>query len=290
MKYGTLYSFWGNEWKCDYEQVAKKVAQIGFDILEVSADHIFHMPENELKKLNTIAKEYGLILTTNSGPSKENDLASEDEGIRKQGFAYLSTIIRKMELIDSKSLVGAIYSFWPCDFIKTNKEEAWEKSITGMQELGKIASSQGVEIALEVLNRNETYILTDCKEALEYCKQVNESSVKILLDTYHMNIEEDNLPDAFRLAGDMLAHVHVGENNRKLPGMNNSINWALVGQALRDINYNKAVVMEPFLLKGGQVGHDVRVWRDLSNNADEKQMDEYIKTSLQFLKNNFEGR
>ena len=94
---------------------------------------------------------------------------------------------------------------------------------------------------------------------------------------------------AIRNAGDMLGHVHVGENNRKLPGMNNSLDWAGIGQALRDIHYDKGVVMEPFLFRGGDVGYSCRVWRDLSNGATQEQLDEYLKTSLKFLKEKFEA-
>ncbi len=93
---------------------------------------------------------------------------------------------------------------------------------------------------------------------------------------------------AIRRAGGKLGHFHVGEANRKLPGMNETIDWASVGRALRDINYQKGVVMEPFLKQGGEVGRDCRVWRDLSNGADEKTMDEYLITSLKFLKSKFE--
>ena len=70
--------------------------------------------------------------------------------------------------------------------------------------------------------------------------------------------------------------------------MNNTIDWAALGQALRDIHYDKGVVMEPFLLKGGEVGRDVRVWRDLSAGADERRLDQYLKSSLEFLKSKFE--
>jgi D-psicose/D-tagatose/L-ribulose 3-epimerase len=189
-----------------------------------------------------------------------------------------------MKKLGSKTLVGAIYSFWPTDFVDTNKEAAWETSIACLQELSKTAEELDIECALEVLNRNETYILTDCAEAIEYVGKVGSRNINILLDTYHMNIEEDNMYDAIRKAGDLLGHLHVGECNRKLPGMNNSINWPEIGKALRDINYKKAVVMEPFMLKGGQVGHDIRVWRDLSNNATPEQMDQYIKDSLVYLK------
>ncbi len=290
MKFGTLYSYWDTEWDCDYAKyikIMKKVSDIGFDILEISADHIYNMPESELQKLNNSSEKYGLTLTANSGPSKEYDLASSDPAVRKQGINYFKIILKKMQIINSKILVGAIYSYWPSDFMETDKESAWERSIECLKEISETAEESGIEIALEILNRNETYILTDCKEAIEYCKRVGSKNVNILLDTYHMNIEEDNIQDAIRMAGDMLGHLHVGECNRKLPGMNNSIDWDGVSQALREINYDKAVVMEPFLLKGGSVGNSIRVWRDLSDNADEATMDKYIADSLAFLKKSF---
>ena len=289
MKFGTLYAYWGNQWSCDYEKTAKKVAEIGFDILEVGADHIYHMSDKELTELDQIAKGYGLTLTTNCGPAKEYDMASKDPAVRQNGLDYLSGILKNMTKINSKSLIGAIYSFWPNDFVDVDKEGAWERSIEQMKKLGKVAEDLDIECALEVLNRNETYILTDCAEAKEYCRRVGSTHVNILLDTYHMNIEEDSITDAIRNAGDLLGHVHVGECNRKLPGMNGTIDWVGLGKALRDINYQKAVVMEPFLLKGGAVGKDIRVWRDLSNQADEKMMDQYIRDSLVFLKKNLQG-
>lgn len=287
MKFGTLYSFWGTEWNCDYIKVAKKVADIGFDVLEIGADHIYHMTGEELTRLSEAAEQYGLTLTTNSGPAKEYDLASSDPAVRVRGLQYLQTILQKMEKIKSPTLAGAIYSFWPCDFKDTDKEKAWERSIEGLKELGKTAENLGIECALEVLNRNETFILTGCEEALEYCRRIGNKNVNLLLDTYHMNIEEDSMSGAIHMAGDQLGHFHVGENNRKLPGMNGSLDWAGIGQALRDIQYKKAVVMEPFLLKGGEVGRDIRVWRDLSANGDEKAMTGYLSDSLKFIKKNF---
>lgn len=294
MKFGMGYAYWGNTWSCDlkkYECVAKKLSGFGFTMLEVSADHIYHMDEKQLKELDAIGREYGLTLSTNSGPAKPYDLSSPDEAVRKNGLAYLTQVVRNMAVIHSPVLAGAIYSFWPSDFVESDKEAAWERSIPLIRELGNRAEEFGIDCALEVLNRNETYILTDCAEALEYCRQVGKKNVNLLLDTYHMNIEEDDMCEAVRKAGDMLGHFHVGEANRKLPGMNNTIDWTGLGQALRDIRYEKGVVMEPFLIKGGDVGRDVRVWRDLSGGAsgDEAKLDEYLKTSLAFLKNQFEA-
>lgn len=284
MKFGTGYAYWGINWECDYIAMTNKVADIGFDILEIGADHLYHMSDEEIAKLKKTGADRGIEFTTNSGPSKDNDLASADPAVREHGLQYFKAVLRNMKKLGSKTLVGAIYSFWPTDFVNTNKEEAWKRSISCLQELGKTAGELDIECALEVLNRNETYILTDCAEAMEYVEKIGSKNINILLDTYHMNIEEDNMYDAIRKAGNLLGHLHVGECNRKLPGMNNSINWHEIGKALRDIKYEKAVVMEPFMLKGGEVGRDIRVWRDLSNNATPEQMDQYIRDSLVYLK------
>ncbi|MCD8015733.1 MAG: sugar phosphate isomerase/epimerase [Lachnospiraceae bacterium] len=294
MKYGMGYAYWGNTWECDlekYRKVGKKLADFGFDMFEISADHLYHMSDADVEGLGEMAKEYGLTLSTNSGPAKQYDFASADPAVRQNGLAYFTKVLKRMDIIGSPVLAGAIYSFWPTDFVETDKEAAWERSIPMLREVGKIAEGYGIECALEVLNRNETYILTDCKEAIEYCDRIGSKAVNILLDTYHMNIEEDDMCDAIRQAGNrnLLGHFHVGENNRKLPGMNNSLDWAGIGQALRDVHYDKGVVMEPFLHNGGAVGYDVRVWRDLSGGADIATQDEYLKTSLAFLKEKFEG-
>lgn len=284
MKFGTGYAYWGTNWECDYLTLTKKVADIGFDILEIGADHLYDMSDQEIAALKKAGEENGIEFTTNSGPSKENDFSSADAGVREHALVYFEKVLQNMKKLGSKSLVGAIYSFWPTDFVDTDKESAWDRSIDGLKKLSKTAEELDIECALEVLNRNETYILTDCAESIEYVEKVGSDKITLLLDTYHMNIEEDNMYDAIRNAGKYLGHLHVGECNRKLPGMNNSINWPEIGKALRDIDYQKAVVMEPFILKGGQVGRDIRVWRDLSDQATPEQMDQYIKESLVFLK------
>ena len=290
MKFGMGYAYWGTTWKSDlehYKKVAKKLADMGFQMMELNADHIYHMSNKELLELNAVGEEYGLIFSINSGPAKQYDLSSPDPEVRKRGLGYFIAIVKKMGEIHSPVLVGAIYSFWPSDFSETNKMTAWERSIPMLRKLGEAAEVFGIDCSLEVLNRNETYIMNSCEEAIMYCNEVGKKNVNILLDTYHMNIEEDNMCDAIRLAGERLGHFHVGEANRKLPGMNGTIDWDAVGYALQDINYEKGVVMEPFLKCGGEVGRDIRVWRDLSHGADEDALDKYLRQALSFLKDKF---
>lgn len=102
-----------------------------------------------------------------------------------------------------------------------------------------------------------------------------------------MNIEEDSITEAFRTAGKLLGHIHVGECNRKPPRAG-GLPWNEIGKVLREIGYTGNVVMEPFVTQGGQVGRDIKVWRDLSNGADLQMMDKTIQESLHFLRSAFD--
>lgn len=157
-----------------------------------------------------------------------------------------------------------------------------------MRRVGRIAGECGVDYCLEVLNRFEGYLLNTCGECRRFVEEVDVDAVKIMLDTFHMNIEEDSIVEAILLAGDMLGHFHVGENNRRLPGKGN-MPWYEIGMALRAIGYDKNVVMEPFVRSGGGVGSDIKIWRDLSKGASLEQLDKDAADSVSFLRYVFGG-
>lgn len=286
MKFGTLYAYWTHEWTGDYRYYVKKVASLGFDILEISAGDLLHMSDSELYELKLLSKNCGITITSNIGPGKDKDVASSDPAVRKNGMDFLTAIMKKMDILDSRALVGVLYSHWPCDFSDLDKEAIWSRGVNSVKQLGHIATELGIDYCMEVVNRFETNILNTAQEAVRYCQDVDCKSVKILLDTFHMNIEEDDLAEAIRTAGTYLGHLHVGEGNRKLPGQGH-LPWQQIGAALRDIGYTGGVVMEPFVTMGGQVGRDIKVWRDLSGNANEAQLDANIEKSLKFLREAF---
>ena len=148
-------------------------------------------------------------------------------------------------------------------------------------EIAKVAEDCGVNFCLEVLNRFENHMLNTAEEGVEFVKQVGHPSVKVMLDTFHMNIEEESIGGAIRTAGPYLGHFHTGECNRMVPGKGR-IPWREVGEALRGIGYCGGVVMEPFVRMGGTVGSDIKVWRDISHGAAEDKLDEDARESLNF--------
>ena len=289
MKYGIYFAYWEKEWNADQKSYISKVKKLGFDILEISCAMLKNISREELVEMRDMARAEGVTLTAGYGPGPSENLASSDEAVVKNAVAFYTDILKKLEILDIHTLGGGIYSYWPVDYTKPiDKEGDWKRSVKNVRTVGKIAQACGVDYCLEVLNRFEGYLLNTCAECRQFVEEVDVPAVKIMLDTFHMNIEEDSMTEAILLAGDRLGHFHVGENNRRLPGKGN-LPWYQIGSALRAIGYDKNVVMEPFVKSGGKVGSDIKVWRDLSMGAATEQLDRDAAASVAFLRNVFSG-
>lgn len=289
MKYGIYFAYWEKEWNADQKSYISKVKKLGFDVLEISCAMLKEISTQELMEMKKMAADAGITLTAGYGPGANENLASANEDVVKNAVAFYTDILKKLEILEIHTLGGGIYSYWPVDYTKPiDKAGDWERSVKNVRTVGKIAGECGVDYCLEVLNRFEGYLLNTCAECKAFVEQVDVPAVKIMLDTFHMNIEEDSMVEAILLAGDRLGHFHVGENNRRLPGKG-GMPWYEIGSALRAIGYDKNIVMEPFVRNGGGVGSDIKVWRDLSKGATDEMLDQDAAASVAFLKNVFSG-
>lgn len=291
MKYGIYYAYWEKEWRGNFVPYVEKVKQLGFDILEVACGN-FHMESKEnLKELGEVARSNEIILTGGYGPRKEHNPATTNESAAEDMFRFYADVFEKMEIAGISSLGGALYSYWPVDFSAGfDKQADFERSVKRMQRLADMAADYGITLNMESLNRFEGYLINTCEEALDYVKAVDKPNVKIMLDTFHMNIEEDSITDAITLARNYLGHFHVGEANRRPPRPEGRIPWDKIGEALRNISYTGYVVLEPFVLMGGQVGRDVSVWRDISQGAGPEELDRDVESSVAYLRSVFEAK
>jgi len=157
-----------------------------------------------------------------------------------------------------------------------------------VREIGKVAQDCGVDYCLEVLNRFEGYLLNTAAEGVKFVKEVDVSAVKVMLDTFHMNIEEDSIGGAIRSTKGLLGHFHTGECNRRVPGRGRTP-WHEIATALKDIRYTGTVCMEPFVRMGGKVGEDIKIWRELEPGISEAKMDADAKAALDFERIVLEG-
>jgi len=289
MKYGIYFAYWEKEWSADYKKYIDKIAELGFDILEISCGAFKgrYTTDEQLYELRDYAKEKNVILTAGYGPQEAENLGSADTAVQEHAVEFFTDTLQKLQKMDIHMLGGGLYSYWPVDYTKPiDKEGDLERSIKNMKKVAKVAEDCGVVMGMEILNRFEGYLLNTCEEGLRYVDAVGSKNVQVMLDTFHMSIEEDNIAAAIRKAGDKLCHLHLGERNRKVPGKG-TMPWDEIGQALRDINYQHAAVMEPFVMPGGTIGSEVKVWRNLVEDTSEAALDADAKSALQFVKHVF---
>ena len=289
MKYGIYYAYWEQEWAADYIPYIEKVAKLGFDFLEIACTPINGYTKQQLLDIRQAAKDNGIFLTAGHGPSASQNLASADPTVVKSAKAFFTELLQRLELLDIHTIGGGIYSYWPVDYSKPiYKPGDWARSVANVREMGKVAADCGVDYCLEVLNRFEGYLLNTAEEGAAFVREVDVPAVKLMLDTFHMNIEEDSMGGAIRAARGLLGHFHTGECNRRVPGKGR-IPWHEIGEALRDIGYDGTVCMEPFVRTGGTVGSDIKVWRDVSRGASIEQLDKDAADSVAFERYTFEN-
>lgn len=289
MKYGIHYAYWLQQWDADLKKYCRKAASLGFDLLEISGNALLTASESELKELNKLAGELNIGINPCHGMTKESDTGSGDPAVRQKGIDIAKRLFDRMELIGSKQLGGILYSYWPAldaSNADIDISKARANSLESMAVIADEAKKHGILLTLEVVNRFENFLFNDARSALSYLDELGRDNVKLLLDAFHMNIEEDYLGDAIRLAGDNLGHFHIGECNRKVPG-NGHMPWDEIALGLRDIGYDGGVVMEPFVRSGGEVADSVKVWRDLTEPT-ESRLDSDLKAALSFIKSKFE--
>lgn len=289
MKHGIYYAYWEDMWGADYLPYIEKIAKLGFDFLEIGCTPVNDFSKETLRDLRKCADDNGVFLTGGYGPSADRNLGSANPQYVQNAKDFYAKLFENFETLGIDTIGGGLYSYWPADYTQPiDKAGDWERSVKNVREVGRMAADHGVHFCLEVLNRFEGYLLNTCAEAVQFVDQVGLPNVHVMLDTFHMNIEEDDMADAIRLAGKRLGHFHTGECNRRVPGKGR-MPWREIGQALREIGYDGNVCMEPFVKMGGQVGQDIRIWHNMYDDLSEARLDRDAADAVRFQRYMFDG-
>ena len=280
-KLGIFMNFWEQNWDADYFKYIKKAADLGFDVLEFQAQPMLNMDDRKLRDMKKAADDVGIELTYSLGLDKTYDISSDDPYVRLGGTAYLTDIMKKVAVQEGKLISGVSYAGWGVPAGHIDKARRMENSVSVMKTLAKTAEDLGIRYAVEVVNRFEGVVLNTADDAIRYVDMVDHKNIGILLDTYHMNIEEPSISDAIHKVGDRLIGFHVGENNRSVPGRGH-LDWQEIFTALKDIGYKGRIVAEPFVMTGGEVGRDIYVWTDLIDEKTEARLDKEAQFMLAF--------
>ena len=130
MKYGIYFAYWEDEWNVDQVKYVKKVKELGFDTLEISCAALKNISREKMDEYKNAAKEYGITLTGNFGPTAAENLSASDESEADHAVEVYRDILEKLAYMDIHTIGGGIYSYWPVDYSKPfDKRRDWEAAV-----------------------------------------------------------------------------------------------------------------------------------------------------------------
>lgn len=285
VEYGINYSYWAQDWESDPEELRdrlRRASDIGFDFVELLSNPLLEWSESDRQAFKQTAEDLDLTLSFVNVLTPETDISSPDPVVRERGADQWKASIELVDEMDGLVLAGTVGQ-WNPDFAVDLEEKAErvDRAIDVWRDIAPAAEDHDITCTVEVLNRFEQFMLNTAAEARTFVDRVDSPNLDILLDTYHMNIEEDDMRAGIETAGDRLAHLHVGENNRRPPHSEGHIPWEEVAAGLRAVDYDGPVLMEPFVRPNGTIARDIRIWREFDTADD---LDGAAAESLAFLR------
>jgi len=280
MKFGVFHLIWATPLS-DIPALAARARAAGADVLEIAISRE-PLPFDAAAARGALAAE-GLEGTLVTSLNAETDITSEDAAVRRAGVDFLRRYVEHAAELGSPLLSGAIYGvvFQPKYLTPEERARRWACTVEALSELGPVAASAGVRIAVEPLSRFHTSLINTAVDGRRLVDEVNHPAIGILLDTFQMNIEEKSLRDAVRTAGDRLFHVHAAESDRGTPGTA-QVHWTELRDGLRDVGYDGRLIIESFNPDIPDLANFIKLWRRV-----ERDQDTLAREGVHFLRSLF---
>lgn len=266
---------WTGKWTDASLDLIDRAREFGFDLIEIPLmDLDFIDPKKTRERLASA----GIGVITSTALQEHQDITSEDQEVRKNGLHYLVRCVEATAAIGARSFSGVIYAAMGKKVDTMPGEVHWERASSALRKVAQVARDLGVIVGIEPINRYETFLINTCEQALQLRDMIGEPNVGIHLDTYHMNIEEDNFYEPTKKALPYLCHYHLSESHRGTPGKG-TVNWDEVFKALAEGNYQGVVGMESFAEISESMRAATCIWRKLAPSTEF-----LLREGLRFLK------
>ena len=220
------------------------------------------------------ARDAGLFLVLAARVNMQRDLASDDAAARRGGAAYLRRCVDVAAACGARIVGGPLYGTplvfagrAPAPIEESRRAARVDRVAEGLREAGAHAAGRGIRLAVEPLNRFETDFCNTARQAVELVRLVGSPAVGIMLDTFHMNMEEDDLPQAIRQAAPHLLHFQANENHRGFLGTGH-LDWPAICRALAEARYAGPITLEPFRRTDHRLSVPLAQWRPPSRDED----------------------
>ncbi|PPR49250.1 MAG: D-tagatose 3-epimerase [Alphaproteobacteria bacterium MarineAlpha5_Bin5] len=275
MKIGVHSATFVKDWSEDITPYIIQCKEAGYNCVEVS---LLGQTYKNAEKIYHLAKELNIIITCTTGLAQDEDISSDNSEVRMNGIKALKKAIEITSIMGSSILTGVIHCAWGISKSKgKNKQDKYKYSSDSIKETTSILENNKIKLGIEPLNRYETDFINTVDEGLKLCSLINHPNVGLLLDVYHMNIEEKDISKSIINAKNKLFHFHVAENDRGIPGTG-SIKWEKIFNALKEINYDEYVTLEMFIQANQNTSKDLFTWRNI-----EEDVFNAISKSFEFL-------
>ena len=229
----------------DLEHKFEIAQEWGFDGIELRSRGDYHFA-SRLPSLRK-ARAHGVVMAT-SCVEMSHFIGAFDPGLRADAIAQLTSQLSVMaEIGGAGVMTPASYGMFSRRLppFEPPRSPAEDRAVLldALGTLGDHAEREGVQLFLEPLNRYEDYLVNTLADAAALIREIGGRGVRIVADTYHMNIEEADLAAALQAAAPLIGHVQASDSNRLEPGAGH-LDWALFGATLRSIGYTGTVALE----------------------------------------------
>lgn len=264
MKLGINTFIWSAEFTEAQLPLLPRIKQAGFDGIEVG---IFDPSRFDAAMVRRELNNHGLSSTVVSVLPKGTSLIEDDASVRAATLDHMQRVAEATADAGAEILAGPLYS--PVGYLpgRRRTKEEWSNAIESYQALAPLLKGLNVTLAVEPLNRFETFFLNTAADAAELMKAVNHPNVGILFDTFHANIEEKNIASGYRTVAPWLKHVHTCENDRGIPGSGH-VDWPGVFQVLKEIGYDGWLTIESFGFALPELSAAASIWRDIESSPE----------------------
>lgn len=250
MRYSISNWIYGDE---PLEATVRRLQRFGYDGIELMGE-----PDRyDARDVKRLTEDHGLLVTSIAGmypwPTDSRDLSNPDPGVRRRAVDYLRRCVDFALEVGAPLVIvvpSAVSKTAPVGFAEDPEawpdavQREWTYAVDSVRQAGEYAGAQDIMLAVEPINRYETFLVTTAAAGVRFVNDVELAAVKVHLDTFHMNIEEPDPAEAVRQVGALLINFHVADSNREAVGCGHT-DFRAILQALKDIAYQGALVLEP---------------------------------------------
>ncbi len=276
MKIGMCMYLWTTRIGPEHASVLHDIKATGFDGIEVP---IFEGTPLEYAEVGRLLDGIGLARTATSAISyPQLNLISPDPTERAAGVDRMKWALECCAAVGADTLCGPLHSTLGHFSGEAPTAAEFERSIESQTRIGEEAARHAVTVALEAVNRFECYLVNTMDALCDHVRRIDHPNIRAMYDTFHANIEEADPADALTRNADVIAHIHISENDRGVPGRGH-VRWPEFYAALAGTGYDQWLTIESFGRGLPDLAAATKVWREFAESSEAVYRDGYAHIS-----------